>query len=88
MASFDQCGGCACGLYRECQETCEHNDKNKLSCYHASLTLQYLIRCTVNERKEVLQRLEEIMYPKLDMTNPFAPGSPHAHLTVDVNTRN
>lgn len=27
MAKFDQGGGCACGLYAECETDCEHNKK-------------------------------------------------------------
>jgi len=30
MAKYDQGGGCDCGLYAECQATCEHNPANKV----------------------------------------------------------
>ena len=61
MATYDHGGGCSCGLYKECQQNCEHNILNQLSTFNAHTALMNLIRLTQKERKDVLKRLEELL---------------------------
>ncbi len=63
MAAFDQGGGCACGLYRDCRPECEHNPANRLSTWPASHALMAMLRLSRRERREVLARMEVLHAP-------------------------
>ena len=64
MAWYDHGGGCPCGLYKECDEACEHHPDNKLASSRASSALMALLRCSKAEKAAILRRLEQLMTKK------------------------
>ena len=64
MAAFDYGGGCPCGLYRQCDEGCEHHQANRLRSVAATDALKVMMRLTKADKFAALRRLEELMTKK------------------------
>lgn len=64
MAKYDHGGGCPCGLQRQCDDTCEHHQANRLRSPEATHALKTMMRLPKPDKLSVLRRLEQLMTKK------------------------